>query len=84
MTAGPTLAFQLPLPGPSDARPGAGQAEADASLGDDLDQAGATAGEMLGHPVIQVLGPAGVVAGVLIALVKMEQVHGAQGMPPRR
>jgi hypothetical protein len=33
-------------------------------LGDDLDQAGAPAGQMLGHTVIQILGPAGVVAGV--------------------
>jgi hypothetical protein len=26
-------------------------------LGDDLDEAGAPAGQMLGHPVVQVLGP---------------------------
>jgi hypothetical protein len=34
--------------------------------------------------VVQVLGPAGVVASVLIALVEMEQVHRAQRMSPRR
>jgi hypothetical protein len=38
---------------------------------------------MLGHPVIEVLGPAGVVAGMLIALVEMEQIHRAQRMSPR-
>jgi hypothetical protein len=82
MAAGPTLELQLPLPSPSDTRPGAGEAEADAGLGDDLDEAGTAAGQVLGHPVVQVLGPAGVVAGVLIALVEMEQVDGAQGMSP--
>jgi hypothetical protein len=51
-------------------------------LGDDLDEAGAAAGLVLGHPVVKVLGPAGVVASVLIALVEMEQVHGAQRVPP--
>lgn len=50
-------------------------------LGDDLNQAGAAAGQVLGHPVVQVLGPAGVVTGVLIALVEMEQIDGAQRMP---
>jgi hypothetical protein len=73
------LALELPLAGSGDARPGAGQAEADAGLGDDLDEAGAAAGQMLGHPVVQVLGPTGVVAGVLIALVEVEQIHGARG-----
>jgi hypothetical protein len=38
---------------------------------------------MLGHPVVQVLGPAGVLAGMLITLIEVEQVDGAQGMPPR-
>jgi hypothetical protein len=57
VAAGPTLAFQLPFPSPGHARPGTGQAEADPGLGDDLDQAGAAAGLMLGHPVVQVLGP---------------------------
>ena len=72
VAAGPTLAFQLPLPGPGDARPGSGQPEADPGLGDDFDEAGAAAGLMLGHPVVQVLGLAGVVAGMLIALIEME------------
>jgi hypothetical protein len=52
-------------------------------LGDDLDQAGPATSQMLCHPVIKVLGPAGVVAGMLIALVEMEQVHSAQRMPSR-
>jgi hypothetical protein len=81
VAAGPTLAFQLPLPGPGHARPGAGETKADAGLGDDLDEAGSPAGQMFGHPVVQVLGPAGVVTSVLVALIEMEQVHGAQRMP---
>jgi hypothetical protein len=36
---------------------------------------------MLGHPVVQVLGPAGVVAGMFIALIEMEQVDGTPRMP---
>jgi hypothetical protein len=82
VAAGPILAPQLPLPGPGDTRPGPGEAKADAGSGDDLDEPGTAAGQVLGHPVVQVLGPAGVVAGVLVALVEMELVHGAQRMPP--
>jgi hypothetical protein len=73
------LAFELPLPSPGHTRPGAGQPEADAGLGNDLDQAGAPAGQMLCHSVVEILGPAGVVAGMLIALVEMEQVQVPSG-----
>jgi hypothetical protein len=83
VAASPTLTLQLPLPSPGHARPGAGQAKANPGLGDDLDQAGPATSQMLCHPVIKVLGPAGVVAGMLIALVEMEQVHSAQRMPSR-
>jgi hypothetical protein len=72
VAAGPTPALQLPFPGPGHAWPGAGEAKVDAGLGDDLDEAGPAAGLVLGHPALQVLGPAGVVTSVLIALVEME------------
>jgi hypothetical protein len=81
--AGATLAFQLAFAGPGDAGPGAGQPKADPGLGNDLDEAGPPAGQMLCHPMIQVLGPSGVVvAGMLITLIEMEQVDGPQRMPP--
>jgi hypothetical protein len=52
VAAGPTLAFQLPFPSPGHARPGPGQPKADAGLGDDFDQAGTAAGQVLGYPVV--------------------------------
>jgi hypothetical protein len=83
VAAGPSLAFELPLSSPGHVGPSSCQPEADPGLGDDLDEAGAPAGQMLGHPVVQVLGPAGIVAGMLITLIEVEQVDGSQGMPPR-
>src|SRR5206468_4006159 len=51
--AGAALALELAFPGAGDAGPGAGQAEGDAGLGDDLDQPGAAAGGVLAQPLQQ-------------------------------
>src|SRR6266511_619995 len=51
--AGAALLLELPLAGAGDARPGAGQVEADPGLGDDLDQAGAAAGGVLAQGLQQ-------------------------------
>src|SRR2546430_1533859 len=60
----------------------ADQGEADPGLPDDLDQAGARAWRVPGEPVQQVLGPAGVVPGVLVRLVEVEQVDDAGLLMP--
>jgi hypothetical protein len=57
VAAGAALALELAFAGAGDAGPGAGQPEADAGLGDDLQQPGRPATKMLGQPVIQVLRP---------------------------
>jgi hypothetical protein len=83
VAAGATLTLELPLPCPGDTGPGPREAEANTGLGDDLDQPGSPATQMLRQPPVQVLRPAGVMADMLVPLVEMQQVHRPTGMPPR-
>src|SRR5690348_9383415 len=55
----------------------ADQGEADPGLPDDFDQAGAAPGGVPVEPVEEILGPAGVVLGVLVGPVEVEQVDHA-------
>ena len=55
--AGAVPVLQLPLIGPGDLRPHPRQAKADASLGDDLDQAGAHAALVSREALVEILRP---------------------------
>ena len=59
----------------------ADQGEADPGLPDDFDQAGAAPCGVPVEPVEEVLGPAGVVPGVPVGLVEVEQVDDAGLLP---
>ena len=59
----------------------ADQGEADPGLPDDFDQAGAAPGGVPVEPVEEVLGPAGVVPGVPVGPVEVEQVDDAGLLP---
>src|SRR6266542_2907483 len=82
VAAGAAAVLQRPLIALGGARPHPGQPEPDAGLGDHLQQPGGTtiAAGLLGDTNPEVVGVAGVVAGVLVALLEVQQVHPA----PRR
>src|SRR6266542_3685319 len=77
VAAGATAVLQRPLIALGGARPHPGQPEPDPGLGDHLQQPGGAtvAAGLLRHTIIEVVGVAGVVAGVLVALLEVQQVH---------
>src|SRR6266498_2347304 len=79
VAAGATAVLQRPLIALGSARPHAGQPEPDAGLGDDLQQPGGAtvAAGLLRYTIVEVVGVPGVVAGVLVALLEVQQVHPA-------
>src|SRR6266511_2530793 len=79
VAAGAAAVLQRPLIALGGARPGAGQPEPDPGLGDDLHQPGGAtvAAGLLPDTNPEVIGVAGVVAGVLVALLEVQQVHPA-------
>src|SRR6266511_5714074 len=79
VAAGPTAVLQRPLIALGGARPHPGQPEPDPGLGDHLHQPGGAtiAAGLLPDTNPEVIGVAGVVAGVLVALLEVQQVHPA-------
>src|SRR6266545_6835315 len=85
VAAGPTAVLQRPLARPGGAGPDPREPEADPGLGDNLHQPGARAALMCRQAPVEVIGPAGVVARVLVALVEVQQVHrSTRSMPVGR
>ena len=69
-----TTTFDGPAAGP-----GAGQRPADPGRAGDRQQAGALSSRVLGQPGGQVRGPAGVVRGVAVRTVEVQQVDRSGG-----
>src|SRR5690348_10751872 len=69
------LSFEAAFGGPG-AGPGAGQLPTDAGIADNFQEPGAASSGVVGKATVEVAGPAGVVLGVPVGPVEVQQVDG--------